>query len=144
MRSFQYSNEFVAEKRTGIEITLVNKQTGELKEQNPDSIRCSEGVVRFDEFQNEGGDDVLRVFSVRSGRTSDQLVPVVVLEAQREARNNDELEEFLKYAIDEKMSKSFRKKVLMTIRHETSMTTSGNTNDRNKKNTRRVISVTQY
>jgi hypothetical protein len=70
---------------------LVDKQARQLKEQNPDGVGRSERIVRFDELEDESGDDVLRVFRVRSRRTSDQLFSVTVLKTQREAGNDDEL-----------------------------------------------------
>ena len=73
------------------EITLIDEQAGELQQQNPDSIRRSERIIRFNEFKDERGDDILRVFGIRSRRTSDQLLPVAVFKAQREAGDDDEL-----------------------------------------------------
>ena len=72
--------------------TLVDQQARQLKEKNPDGVRSPERVFRIDQLQDEGRDDVLRVFWIRSRRTSDQLLAVAVLEAQREARDDDELE----------------------------------------------------
>lgn len=66
---------------------LLHQQGRQLQQEDPHGVRCPERVLGVDDLGDEGADDVFGVVLVRSGRSTNQLLSLVLLKGMLEARD---------------------------------------------------------
>ena len=72
---------------------LFDEQRRELQQQDAHGVRRAERIVRVDDAVDEDADDVVVAVLVGRRRAADQRLAVAALEARREARDEDVLQD---------------------------------------------------